>query len=676
MDDSIRFVQANSALLEISPLQLYSSALLFAPHQTIVRNTFEKLHIEKLTPWIKKIPRIDERWGESIQAIESGQFDIGGLSFSPNSSVFASTSPDSTKIWQIGSGRCLKTIEYTDLATFSDDSMLLAVASTEGELFIWHTACWELVTSYPSSGERIMALRFKRHSQTLVSASANCTTVWDVQGMTLQPLHHLQHELKADLVELSNDLTCVAQRVARNAVRIWNFELHMTVCCAPTEGDIQKIVFSPNDLLLATICDCPDATVVWCARTGAQMHLFEVEKILSLAFSSDSKLLVQGGIGITVWHMDTGQHIFTFDSHRDLFTSVVFSADNSLLVSASYSNAIQIWKTDNIATHTTSDVGLPVMTHTTCSPNLRYIGIESPTQPELWDIHTNCFVSKLKPCDFYFFSPDSSYVALFPVYSKLEVFFLASMQLELSFESVYKCFSPRDTNGIAFSQDSKLLLFPVRGAVEIWSISSKERMKSLEMNTEDTCSTALSPNSELLATSANGKISIYSLSSKQCIRHFGVGDISLSKLLFSEDSKRIMGFEYVQRAWSVWDIERCQFLCSIESGHNLAHVARFDGDLITMNCGQVQLFATENEENAKETQPQHPIAEMSYRWRGWGLSEDKAWLTWNGIDVLWLPWYYRPCGMVVNGCELTLVCESGMVYSLELGDPGISEETS
>lgn len=670
MDDGIRFVRANSDLLEVSPLLLYTSALLFAPHQTIVRNTFEKLYIEKLSPWIKKIPRIKEHWGESIQTIESGQSYIGKLAISPNSSFLASPSYGLTKIWQSGSGKCLKTIECSGLVAFSDDSMLLAVASRDGKLFVWNTASWELVISYPSSGKEIYSLRFKQHSHTLVSASTDCTKVWNIQAKTLQPLKHLPHELEATQVELSNDLTSVAQRFASNAVRILNFESHMTVCCFGIEGNITEMVFSPNDLLLAAIS--PESTVVWCASTGAQIHLLDIRLIRSLAFSSDSKLLAQGGFGITIWHMDTGQHIFTFDSDRDLFVSVVFSADNSLLVSASH-NALQIWKTDNIAAHSASDAGLPVITRTFCSPNLRYIGVKRSQQPELWDTNLKLFTHKLKPCLFYFFSPDSSYVALSPAQNKLEIFSITPAQLELSFDLGLACSSMRNTTAIAFSQDSKLLVVPVMDALEIWSISGKGRTRSLEIDTENIWSTALSPNSELIAVFANEEINIHCLSSNQCICRFDVDESSLRSLLFSQDSKRILGFGSDQEKLMVLDIERSQVLCCVDICPDLAQVARFDGDLITTNCGQVQLFATENGEKTEETQLHPSTVEMSCRWRGWGLSSDRVWLTWNGFGVLWIPVYYRPCGIVVDGCNLTLVCASGMVYSMELGDPGIFE---
>lgn len=128
----------------------------------------------------------------------------------------------------------------------------------------------------------------------------------------------------------------------------------------------------------------------------------------------------------------------------------------------------------------------------------------------------------------------------------------------------------------------------------------------------------------------------------------------------------------MQKRLMMWDIERCQFLGRIYIGHGLIDVARFDGDLITTNCGQIQLFTTEDDKKSKGIPLQNSAAERSYQWRGWGLSEDRDWLTWNGVDVLWIPLYYRPCGVVIDGSELTLVCESGMVYSLELGDPGIS----
>lgn len=213
MDDATRFVRANSYLLKVAPLQLYSSALLFAPHQSIVRKTFEELHVEKLSTWIKRIPTVKEQWDELVQSIESEQSFIRHLAISPNSSFLATSGFESNKIWESDSGRCLKTLEHIGLVAFSDDAMLLAVASIDG-IFVWNTTSLELEISYPSSGEEIHSLRFKRNSHILVSASFACTTAWDTHAATLQPIQYLKHKYAVIRVELSNDLTCVARQLA------------------------------------------------------------------------------------------------------------------------------------------------------------------------------------------------------------------------------------------------------------------------------------------------------------------------------------------------------------------------------------------------------------------------------------------------------------------------------
>jgi hypothetical protein len=51
-----RFILRNRQILEIAPLQLYSSGLIFAPRMTIIREKFKG----DLPSWICKFPKVEE----------------------------------------------------------------------------------------------------------------------------------------------------------------------------------------------------------------------------------------------------------------------------------------------------------------------------------------------------------------------------------------------------------------------------------------------------------------------------------------------------------------------------------------------------------------------------------------------------------------------------------------
>ncbi|OCL03660.1 hypothetical protein AOQ84DRAFT_418461, partial [Glonium stellatum] len=64
--DAKRFVLYNRLVIEQAPLQLYCSALIFAPEKSIVRRRFEKC----IPTWIQRKPRVQANWSAALQTLE------------------------------------------------------------------------------------------------------------------------------------------------------------------------------------------------------------------------------------------------------------------------------------------------------------------------------------------------------------------------------------------------------------------------------------------------------------------------------------------------------------------------------------------------------------------------------------------------------------------------------
>ncbi|WP_366932299.1 hypothetical protein [Nostoc sp. NMS8] len=65
-----------------------------------------------------------------------------------------------------------------------------------------------------------------------------------------------------------------------------------------------------------------------------------------MAFSSDGQHLVSGSADHTVklWHVSTGQELYTLNDHSDWVNSVAFSPDSKTLVSRDMT--IKLWRCD------------------------------------------------------------------------------------------------------------------------------------------------------------------------------------------------------------------------------------------------------------------------------------------------------------------------------------------
>ncbi|KAH6981484.1 hypothetical protein EDB80DRAFT_626107, partial [Ilyonectria destructans] len=138
LSDAIRFVLANVSIIDKTPLQIYSSALAFAPEKSIIRYTFES----EIPSWISLAPEAETDWNSCLQTLEAHSGPVRSIAFSHDSTLVASASDDRTvRIWRIDAGDCVQELKGHSRSVrsiaFSHDSALVASASDDRTVRIW-----------------------------------------------------------------------------------------------------------------------------------------------------------------------------------------------------------------------------------------------------------------------------------------------------------------------------------------------------------------------------------------------------------------------------------------------------------------------------------------------------------------------------------------------------------
>ncbi|SLM36124.1 WD40/YVTN repeat-like-containing domain [Lasallia pustulata] len=337
VQDAHRFILSSRNVIENTPLQAYSSALLFSPVHSLTRELFQDEELD----WITTKPAMEADWGACIQTLYGHSDTVWSVAFSHDGTQVVSGSADNTvKIWDAGSGACLKTLE-------GHSGRVMSVAFSHDGTQIWDAGSGACLKTLEGHSGRVRSVAFSHDGTQVVSGSEdNTVKIWDAgSGACLKTLEG--HSGRVMSVAFSHDGTQVVSGSDDNTVKIW--DAGSGACLKTLEGHsgrVRSVAFSHDGTQVVSGSD--DKTVkIWDAGSGACLKTLEGHsgRVWSVAFSHDGTQVVSGSVDNTVkiWDAGSGACLKTLEGHSGRVRSVAFSHDGTQVVSGSEDNTVKIW---------------------------------------------------------------------------------------------------------------------------------------------------------------------------------------------------------------------------------------------------------------------------------------------------------------------------------------------
>ncbi|KAK3316770.1 hypothetical protein B0H66DRAFT_626242 [Apodospora peruviana] len=138
--DIRRVILSSRSIIDIAPLQVYASALVFSPTRSITRDLFKQE-----LKWITSGLIVEDNWNACRQTLEGHSNGVNSVAFSPDLKLVVSGSWDKTvKIWDVATGACTETWEghsdSVNSVAFSPDLKLVVSGSGDKTVKIWDVA--------------------------------------------------------------------------------------------------------------------------------------------------------------------------------------------------------------------------------------------------------------------------------------------------------------------------------------------------------------------------------------------------------------------------------------------------------------------------------------------------------------------------------------------------------
>ncbi|MBK7455754.1 MAG: NACHT domain-containing protein [Anaerolineales bacterium] len=328
-------------------------------------------------------------------------------------------------------------------------------------------------------------------------------------------------------------------------IRCWNVADGKPVWTVANASRAWSLAFSQDETQLA--CSHFRGRVsLWDIQTGRHIHTFEGHQnwVHSVAFHPGGQFLASGGADsqICIWNIKEKALRFTLKGHATRVWSVAFSPDGALLISGGDEENLHVWDIQNGQLVRVLRHSAPGTMNVAFHPSGKWVAAccEQDPRINIWDVQTGELVETITsrsngPTSLAFDS-EGSYLVNGGHDGSVEIWQMVA-EHQLQYEK--RLMGHQNHIGfLAFSRNDLLATLSHGENIKIWNVESGKLIRVVEGYSRLIGANAFSPDSRLLFQGdASGKIRIWDLQSHRYIAKFQGHAGPVWTIAFSPDGK-------------------------------------------------------------------------------------------------------------------------------------------
>ncbi|KAJ6084288.1 hypothetical protein N7486_011088 [Penicillium sp. IBT 16267x] len=425
------------------------------------------------------------------------------------------------------------------------------------------------------------------------------------------------HSKSVNSIAWSQDGTRLASASGDSLVRILDPIIRQGKSLEGHSNWVTFIAWSQEGIRLASASH-DDTVRIWDPITGQCVSILKGHSgpVSSIAWSQDGSRLASASYDQTVriWDPTTGQCVSTLKGHSGSVNSIAWSRDGNRLASGSADHTVRVWDPTTGQSISLEGHSRPVNSISWSQNGTRLASGSANHTVRVWDPTTGQSISTLKghirPVIITTWSQDERQLASASMDNIIKIWDLTTDQCVLTLEGHSGHIRDR-IRVIAWFEDGSRLASASDDIVRIWDLTTGQCVSTLKEHVYRAGLIAWSRDGSRLASASHNKtVRILDIATAKCV--------------------------------STLNISFPAFLQSNEGYVSHRHTS----------VGASNKSVTSN---------------------GYGFSDDCSWITYNGVNFLWLPTEYRPIFnslYAIFNNKLAIGCSSDHVIFLELADQG------